>query len=121
MYSVWDFFRTCFKVPKTSSSDATSVVPSGLGCATWRLRVCCQVIKENQRSLERAPNEKCDPARRKRSHRGFGKRMAPNGVRCLPGGVCSIVIFLRRFAFGGTRPLSGGLQAYVDVRSLQCF
>jgi len=41
MYSVWGFFGTCFKVPKTSSSDATGVAPSGLGCAAWRLGVCC--------------------------------------------------------------------------------
>jgi len=30
---------------------------------------------------------KCDPARWKRSGRGFGKRMAPSGVRCLPSGL----------------------------------
>jgi len=123
-------------VPKTSSSDVTDVAPSGLGCAAWRLGVCCQVIKENQRSLERmAPSRKWDPAKRKRFGRGSRKRMAPSGVRCLPGGVCSIGIFLRRFAPGGTRILPSGLLtrrqaifavtdfgcAYVDVRSLQCF
>jgi len=59
---------------------------SGLGCVAWWLGVCCQVIRENQRSLERiAPGEKCDPAKRKRSGRGFGKRMVPSGVRCLLG------------------------------------
>jgi len=49
-------------VPKTSSSDVTGVAPSGLGCAAWRLRVRCQVIKENQRSLKRmAPGGKWIP------------------------------------------------------------
>jgi len=58
-----------------------------------------------------APRGKCDPTRRKRSGRGFGKRVAPSGVRCLPSDVCSIVIFLRCFAFGRTGPPPGDLQA----------
>jgi len=29
--------------------------------------------------------EKCDPTKRKWSGRGSRKRMAPSGVRCLPG------------------------------------
>ena len=70
-------------MPKTSSSDATGVVPSGLGCAAWQFRMCCQVIRENQRSLERMMSgEKCDPARQKRYGRGFKKRMVPNSARC---------------------------------------
>jgi len=70
-------------VPKTNSSDATGVAPSGLGCAAWRLGVRCQVIKENQRSLKRmAPSEKCDPANRKRSGRGSGKHVAIGGEEC---------------------------------------
>jgi len=64
-------------VPKTNSSDVTGVAPSGLGCAAWRLGVCCEVIRENQRRLERmVPGGKCDPARRKRFGRGFGRRLA---------------------------------------------
>jgi len=75
-------------VPKSSNSDATVVVPNDLGCAAWQLGVCCQVIRENQRSLEcMAPDRKCDSARRIRSGRGFRKRMAPSGVRCLPSGL----------------------------------
>jgi len=75
-------------VPKTSSSDATGVAPSGLGCVAWLLGVCCQVIRENQRSLEcMTLGGKCDPARWKRSARGFGERMAPSGERCLPSGM----------------------------------
>ena len=67
---------------KTSSSDATGVAPSGLGCAPYRLGVYCQVIRENQRSLERmALGGKCDPAKRKRSGRGSRERMVPNSVR----------------------------------------
>jgi len=70
-------------VPKTSSSDATSVAPSGLGCVAWRLGVHFQVIKENQRSLKRmVPSGKCDPANRKRSGRGYGKHVALGGEEC---------------------------------------
>jgi len=70
-------------VPKTSSSDATRVVPSGLGCAAWRLGVRCQEIKQNQRSLKRmAPSGKCDPANWKRSSRGSGKHVALGGEEC---------------------------------------
>jgi len=76
------FFGTCFKVPKTSSSDAIGVVPNGLGCAAWRLGVCCQVISENQRSLKRmALGGKCDPAKQKRSGRGARECVAPSIVR----------------------------------------
>jgi len=75
-------------VPKTSSNDTTGVAPSSLGCAAWQLGVCCQVIRENKRSLEcMASGGKCNPARQKRSGRGSGKRMAPSGVRCVPGGL----------------------------------
>jgi len=86
MCSVWGSLELTSKCQKTSSSDGTSVAPSGLGCAAWRLGVCCQVTRENQRSLERmAPSEKCDPARHKRFGRGSGKRMAPSGVSDLRG------------------------------------
>jgi len=88
MYTAWGSLELASKCQKTSSSDVTGVAPSGLGCFPWLLGVCCQVIRENQRSLERmAPGGKCDPARRKISCRCFGKRMAPSGVRCLPGGL----------------------------------
>jgi len=46
-------------VLKTSSNDATGVAPSGLGCAAWQFGVCCQVIRENQRSLERMVFGEC--------------------------------------------------------------
>jgi len=46
------------------------------------------MIRENQRSLEHMTlGRKCDPARRKRFGRGYGKRIAPSGVRCLLGGL----------------------------------
>jgi len=38
-------------------------------------------------------NGKCDPARRKRSGRGSGKRMMPSGVRCMPDSGCNIGFF----------------------------
>jgi len=83
MYSVWGSLELTSKCQKTSSSDPTGVAPNGLGYAAWQLRVCCQVIKENQRNLERmAPGGKCYPVKRKRSGRGSGKCVAPGGEKC---------------------------------------
>jgi len=75
---LWNLLQSA----KNSSSDATSVALSGLGCAAWWLGVYCQVIKENQRSLEcMALGGKCDPTKRKRSGRGSRECMAPSSVR----------------------------------------
>ena len=92
---------------KSSSSDATGVAPSGLGCAAWRLGVRCQVIKENQRSLKRmAPSEKCDPAKQKRSGRGSGKHVASNDEEAITASMG----IKGAFALGGTCPLPSGLE-----------
>jgi len=67
-----------------------------------------------------APSEKCDPVRRKRSGRGFGKNMAPSGVRCTPGGLeawCAwrLVSSTRRCCWGKD------VWLVLDMRGIQGF